>query len=635
MTLFEPSLFVRRLRVLREAAVVAELTFHQGINVITGENAAGKSTLIAFLAYGLGSENIAFSKVAQLCTSTMVEVELNGAIVTLKRELTGGSLTGLSMFWGSMDMAAAAPWNAWQTYPFKRTEKTLSFSQVLFRALGLPELRGEAGENVTMHQVLRLIYSDQDTPGAELFRSERFDKSNKREAVGEYILGIDDNELYDLLLRAGSLEKEDAALGSALRAVYSALGQTNSNLSLDFLDARLADLGGELLDLRNKLDSNEFTYKKTNGQADKLDDQLRGELSTLHQSMSNLRDKKLQLIERLTDSELFIKELQSRSKNIEESIVAAKYLGAIKFSVCPCCLTAISERPENQNHCNLCNSEISESSARTQLARMGNEIALQLSESSTVSTGFKAELAKVDQELSAIEQAYKTTEERFKRSKASWRSGFEIARDSLLTRIGAIEQEIKQLADLRKLAQSLSAQQQKRADVAAELAKIREKIELARSSQISRKQEAYETVARHLEKILKRDEPRQPEFINPTHIDFEFGLNRVSINSEQKFAASSMVYLRHAFRMALLFAALEKNYFRHPRLVIIDGMEDGGMEPGRSFNFQNVVQEMSSEQVVQHQIVLTTSTIAPALDKPDYVVGRKYSHENRSLDIMM
>ena len=79
-----------------------------------------------------------------------------------------------------------------------------SFSQILFRALGLPELRGESAANITMHQILRLMYVDQRTPHDEIFRAEPFDTQLTRETVGNYLCGVYSDGLYDAKLELKS-----------------------------------------------------------------------------------------------------------------------------------------------------------------------------------------------------------------------------------------------------------------------------------------------------------------------------------------------------------------------------------------------------------------------------------------------
>lgn len=634
MTQFNPSLFIRRLAILRNSKIVADLEFHRGLNVIAGENSSGKTTLIRFLAFALGAENIKFNSTALLCEATFCEVELSGAIVTLRRAISSKTQSALSIFWGPMAAALSASITQWQTFSFRRTESKPSFSQVLFQALSLPELRGDAGNNVTMHQIMRLVYSDQETPGAELFRTERFDSPITRQAVGDYLLGIDDNNLYDLQLRAMTLEKEESALGAALKAVYGALGKAGANISLEFIEIRLRSLGLELQQSRDELHKGVADSAPTQGDGAKENDRIRTALTDTHRDLSVLKDRRMSAEQRISDAELLVVELIKRTQEIEESISAAAYLGAVRFAVCPCCLSDIGARPLTSGVCNLCNSPIEEAAAKTQLVRMKNELALQALESNQIKRDLQEERNKLYREIEAAQEKLLLLESQFATSSGNWRSSFDIRRDNLLTAIGRIEEEIRQLLDYRKLAQSLDEQSTARANITAELSLIRDNIFSLKQLQISRKENAYEAVARNLQVILKEDIPRAKEFSNPRDISFEFASNSIAIDGERQFSASSMVYLRHSFRLALLFASLEKPYFRFPRLLIIDGVEDGGMELERSHNFQRLILKLSVASIVDHQIIIATSSIAADVDSPNTVVGRKFSHKERSLQIL-
>ncbi|HYW56540.1 MAG TPA: AAA family ATPase [Polaromonas sp.] len=634
MTLYKPSLFVKRLVVLRDSVSVLDLNFHRGLNVIAGENSAGKTTVIRFLAYSLGAENIQFNRIALLCSAAMCEVEINGASVTLRREITGKAQTGLSIYWGALSDAINAGIDSWQFFGFRRSETRMSFSQILFEALGMPELRGDAGSNITMHQMLRMVYSDQETAGAELFRFERFDSPLTRQAVGEYLLGIDANELYELQLRAVTLEKEESAISSALKSVYEALGKAGTNISLDFVEGRFHEIGGELTALQKKLELTTSASGSATGKAEKEDNQLREDLTKVHQKFSLLKDTHLDIVKQITDSELLLSEVAERVASIEESISAAAFLGTIRFKVCPCCLTDVSARPQAADTCSLCNASIDESAAKTQLLRMRSELGLQLRESTLVKAELNDEKNFLAREIEAASSELAALESQFKRSKTIWRTNVDVDREAMLRKAGSLDQELKQLTEIYKLSKSLEEQREKKSAIAAELAKIREQISAIKLQQQNRREDSYEAVSRHLRILLKGDIPRAEEFTNPQQVDFDFGANRITIDAQQQFSASSMVYLRHSFRLALLFASLEKPYFRFPRLAIIDGIEDGGMEPDRSFNFQELILLTSKQQNVEHQIIVATSSIAASLDIPELVVGEKLTHENRSVKIM-
>ena len=64
MTRYEPTLLVERLVVQRGGKSVYDEAFHQGVNVIRGENSSGKSTVLNFIFYSLGGDLSDWSEAA-------------------------------------------------------------------------------------------------------------------------------------------------------------------------------------------------------------------------------------------------------------------------------------------------------------------------------------------------------------------------------------------------------------------------------------------------------------------------------------------------------------------------------------------------------------------------------------------
>ena len=50
-------------------------------------------------------------------------------------------------------------------------------------------------------------------------------------------------------------------------------------------------------------------------------------------------------------------------------------------------------------------------------------------------------------------------------------------------------------------------------------------------------------------------------------------------------------------------------------------------------NFQKVSADLMDEESQPHQIILTTSTLNPELEREDYIIGPEYTKENRTLNI--
>lgn len=632
MTLHKPTILVNRLVVMKGDRSVMDIPFHAGLNIITGENSSGKTTAIRFIAYALGSEGISFNQIAQLCDEIYLEVTANNAVITLRRGVSTQLMRPLSIFWGTMPNALGAGASLWQQFPFKRSEMKESFSQVLFRLLDMPELRGEGGSNITMHQLMRLIYSDQETPSSDLFRFDRFDRGITRAAVGDYLLGIDSTELYDLKLLESAADKDASAIRTSIKTIYSTFGNSGTNISLEFLDNQIRTLGSEILFLQSRL-ANIDSGAASKTSSSKEDNELRAKLTDAHRALSTLKEKKLDFETEIADSELFLRELEERMFSLEESAAAESYLGTAVFSMCPSCFTKIQPPEGKQSSCALCKSDVAEDSARSQLARMKNELALQLRESGMIRVQQMQELDRIVSSIPAAQIRLKSLETEFKRNQSHWRSPDHILIQSISKEIGAKEQEIKNALELKKLADLLGRLTDKLGEIEAKQEWIKARIEAVTREQEGRRSAAYLSVANNLKAILKDDLSRQGEFEFADSVNIDFGANQLSIDGQREFSASSMVFLRHGFHLALLLSSLELPYFRYPRLLILDGVEDGGMEVERSYNFQKIIARRSRQSKVVHQIIMTTMSVCPELDTSEYIVGRKFTHEEKSINI--
>jgi len=55
------------------------------------------------------------------------------------------------------------------------------------------------------------------------------------------------------------------------------------------------------------------------------------------------------------------------------------------------------------------------------------------------------------------------------------------------------------------------------------------------------------------------------------------------------------------------------------------------MEVVRSYNFQRTIARHSDSSTVVHQIIMTTMSVCPELDNEKYIVGRKFTHDEKSI----
>ena len=149
MTLHKPSLFLDRLLVHASGRCVYDQVFHEGINVIYGENASGKSTILDFIFFVLGGESPRWKEQALRCDTVFAGVQINGESLTLSRIVSEARQQPVSIYWGGLNEALESAAEGWETYPYRRTTNKDSFSQVLFRSLEMPEVPADDASNCT------------------------------------------------------------------------------------------------------------------------------------------------------------------------------------------------------------------------------------------------------------------------------------------------------------------------------------------------------------------------------------------------------------------------------------------------------------------------------------------------------
>ena len=211
------NLFLRRLIIVTEENKCAyDETFHRGVNIIRGQNSSGKSTILRFIFFVLGGTYQDFVPEALRCSHVVAEIETNGKILTLKRYLDKTEEGDrckkdipMYIYFGGIEDYKADPrpkGEKWHKYGYRSSSETRSFSNVLFQLMGLPEFKADS--NITMHQILRLIYLDQESPLSSLFFFDQWDKELTRETVARLLMGLYDEELSQAKLEKEEVEKD-------------------------------------------------------------------------------------------------------------------------------------------------------------------------------------------------------------------------------------------------------------------------------------------------------------------------------------------------------------------------------------------------------------------------------------------
>ncbi len=218
--MLNPTIVLVRLVVTKSGNRVYDELFHEGLNIIRGENGSGKTTIADLIFFALGGDTPQWRAEAALCDYVYAELNINGTPVTIRRQIESEKARPMSISWDSFEKAQTAQ-TEWQLFPYAATSGKQSFSQVLFRAAGIPEVKGDLAARVTLHQILRLVYVDQKTDYDALFRFDQFDHHLTREAVGDLLCGIYDDDLYNAESQLSDNQSERAAIKSELKTSLS------------------------------------------------------------------------------------------------------------------------------------------------------------------------------------------------------------------------------------------------------------------------------------------------------------------------------------------------------------------------------------------------------------------------------
>lgn len=632
MTFREPVLFVKRLVVLYRAAAVYDETFHEGVNIIRGQNGHGKSTIADFIFFSLGGEVGGWKPEAERCETVLAEVEVNEQVLTLRRGIAASRSPAMEIFWGSLDNALKEPFTGWQVFPFARSDNKESFSQILFRLLNFPEVRGDRTSIITMNQVLRLLYVDQLSNVRSLLRDEPFDTPTKRRAIGDLLYGIYNDQLYADELRLREVQRDALRVQHEYDTLQSLLMEAGQNVDVEDIRTIEKETAAALDKVRAALNEARTIYEIGDVSVEQTTElraaearltEAKAEFSAAAQRLQALRFE-------VEDSQDFLKHLKARLTALDESVAAESALGEMILQVCPECLQPLDGKHE-EGHCPLCRRPTGPYGREAKIGRMRHELATQIQESERLLAVKMESLRQADQEHARALRNVTAAQQRFDDLSSRIRSRRDASLDELFERKGILENQLESLRSQLRLAERLRDSQKRATDLKIEAVNLEQRIRDTRAKQDFRRELAKDTVNRHAVELLKRDLPREEWFQNAQEVKADFAENFSTVDGRDTFSASSITYLKSSVHFAIFFSSLELDFFRYPKFILNDNIEDKGMEDERSHNFQRLIVEFSKRFNVRHQIIVTTSKIAPEFEGTDLCVGPAYVNELKTL----
>lgn len=637
MTRFNPCLIVNRLVVKRMEQIAYDEDFHTGVNVIRGDNSSGKSTIMNFLFYGLGGDlnKLDWSEHALLCDRVWIEVEFNGRPAVLRREIDASSQSAMEVFGGRYLQAILAPIESWVKYPYSRSKNKESFSQAIFRLLDMPDVAVEGTSNLTIHQVLRLLYADQLTPIDSLFRYEGYDPENLREAVGNLLCGAFDTEIYELQQLRKLKEKELTDASAELRSIFRVVGGDES-LGLDWIEQKRTNFVLERdATIENLSVAEEAFYatKSTDKITMSVQKNLYKEVQKLQRGIQDTQALIDALEFEISDSNLFLVTLKSRLEALKDATLATELVDTIQFGTCPACYAEVIDYDHETAACHLCKTPLDSERARDRIIGLSNELFIQIGQSERLQIIRDERLRKFSSKMVMLNHEWKLKSVELSKLSTLPTSKVREEIRALQRKLGYIDKSIEGIEEQGKLANKIGDLSDKKAKLDEEIEDLRSRIISLKHNQTDRLRKARSSIEKKVIDILRGDLKRQDSFEDPQRVDFSFAKNSITVDEHTYFSASSRVILKTAFLVGFLTAALNDAKFRHPRFLMIDITEDKGMELDRSHNFQKQLIEISEDSSVEHQIILATAM--PWIGISDSLfVGQFSTLEHGTLDFL-
>jgi hypothetical protein len=637
MTLFEPCMIVKRLVVKRRSSIAYDENFHDGVNVVRGDNSSGKSTILNFIFFGLGGDldRDDWSEHALKCDYVWLEVEFNGRPAVLRREIDVNSQSPMEIYGGRYDDAAKAPIEEWVKYPYSRSKNKESFSQAIFRLLEMPDVAVEGTSSITIHQILRLLYADQLSPIESLFRFEGYDPENLREAVGNLLCGAFDTEIYELQQLRKVRDKEFSDASAELRSIFRVVGGDES-LGLEWVQQKKKSLITEREKLLEDIASAEeefYAKQSTDKITINAQKSVFKQVQGLQEQLQDAREAIGAVEFEIADSDDFIRTLYRRLEALKDADLASSLVETIHFSTCPSCYAAILEQDESAAACHLCKTPLDAERAQDRVVGLINDLSIQTKQSERLQDVRRDRLKNLQAKYATIEGQWKLKAKELSELRVLPTSKVRDQIRELHRKLGYIDKSIEDTDEQLKLANRIGDLSARKASLDAELKDLDARIEALKRSQTTRLRTARSAIEKKTIEMLKGDLKRQDSFEDPQRVDFSFAKNTITVDDHTYFSASSRVVLKTSFLVGFLAAALEDEKFRHPRFLMIDITEDKGMEQERSHNFQQQVVRISNASEVEHQIILATAMPSPELDD-EVFVGKFSTRDSGTLNFL-
>ena len=350
----------------------------------------------------------------------------------------------------------------------------------------------------------------------------------------------------------------------------------------------------------------------------------RSELNTLE-----LKAKDLEF--ELREIQEFIEFLEQLKQKLKYAEATFSTVGSIEFTHCPACEEELSPGT-TKNHCIVCKAPLDPEKEKAQYNQIRLDLEIQTRESGQLLDHKRADLDTIRKKLRRMGRRHEKDLSTFDLRYSSSIGPREAFLASKTNRLGHIDAEVDFLLKGLETAEEIVNLASDRAVVSERIHLLNMRNNVLQQDAVKRRPRALSLISNFGADILRSDLPRQSEFTDAGKMCVNFRNDSIAVDGLVNFAESSNVILKNSAILALFLAAGTDPQFDHPRFLLIDNIEDKGMEEARSHLFQHTIVKRASELKLPYQVIFTTSMMNSELESDDYTIGPPYTSEFRCLE---
>ena len=326
---------------------------------------------------------------------------------------------------------------------------------------------------------------------------------------------------------------------------------------------------------------------------------------------------------------MFLRSLEERKSALAESQLAYSTLGQVSFEYCPSCLEPVEAHDENL--CSLCKMPNKHGDKDFAYSQLLNELNFQIKESQKIINTFESDVDKIEASLPKVRQQLLAERTELKAINTS-SDEREAKLLDLATEIGFCRSQILALEEKREQVTRVGSLKAKKLRANQRLSELQASLDEVAALQENRYLSVYNSIESKAKELLKLDGGYEEAFNDPEEVTFDFAKDKMYVNGRGKFSASSMVVMKNSIRFSIFAHAADDKYSRLPNLLLMDNIEDKGMQKERSQNFQKQMVEISKSIKTDFQLIYTTSMIADELEGSELCVGPFYEKGSHTLE---